>query len=90
MGCQSVLLLVALGVFGIGGIVGIIVIFVVLEGKSLSRFSMFLRTCWCNASKSKGACVEVAPSRYMVGGGSKSERGAAGFVVAADRCGSWR
>jgi len=59
MGCQSVSLLVALGVFGVGSIVGIIVVFVVLEGKSLSRFSIFLQTCWCNASKSKGAHVEV-------------------------------
>jgi len=41
MGCQSVLLLVALGVFGV--VVGIIIVFVILEGKVYPDFPYFCR-----------------------------------------------
>ncbi len=83
-GCCSI------AVVGIDIIVVIIIGCICAQGKSLSRFSIFLRTCWCSASKSKGACEGVALERQLVFEVIRLGRGAGGVIVMAEGYRSWQ
>jgi len=56
----------------------------------LSILSMFLQTCWHNASKSKRVHEGVAVVREIVGVVVESMRGAGRVVAVVDECSSWR